>query len=236
MKISVLAFVVLMLSFAVSDGDALFPAALTLEAGYGIGPPPPFPWQMHHAIGAPLIMAGRVSALGRPFDDIALPGSYELTYVFECARCVSADVCDGPPCTGGGDCGRFDDGNFTVYLDTTPDAVFTDLATFRDGDVVLLGLVSYTFVFDDDPHELCPMLDDVADIDVFFHFVGGLWFDRVSNDEDGLAGHGRCEMEAEVPAPLQSLGYVIRVDGVVDIDGPVPVTSTTWGAVKALYR
>jgi hypothetical protein len=124
----------------------------------------------------------------------------------------------------------------TVYLDSTPDADFTNTATFQDGVAVLIAQSTFTYVTDDDPHESCPWETDLPDLSSFFVFVGGLWFERVSNNGNGWEGVCNGELEGDVPEQLQSLGYVFPADGTVDIDGPVPVASTTWGRVKALYR
>lgn len=234
MKIAIVACLLVLFSVA-AYGDALFPAALTLDTGYAIGPAPPFPWIMAFALGAPLIMAGNVSAVGQPFQDLLPLGNYEITYVFEGSTCVTVGNFDAQPCSGG-EFADFYGGTFALYLDTTPDANFANLSTFRDGDVVLLAQASYIYIADDDPYEVCPMREDVPDISSFFKIVGGLWFERVSNHGVGFDGVCRSEMETSVPAELQALGYVFSADGVVDIDGPVSVTPTTWGRVKALYR
>jgi hypothetical protein len=233
MKTILLAFLVTNCAVA-ATADVLYPAALTFEIGYAFGPQPPFPYQTYQALGAPLTLVGRVAAVGRPFDDLLPPGAYELTYVFEGSTCVEVgnfdDLCSG------GEYAVFRGGTVTIYLDTTPDADFTSLSTFRDGDLTLIAEMSFMYVAKDDPFEACPWMPDNPDVPSWFTFVGGIWFDRVSNNGDGFEAAHKGELYFDVPPELQPLGYVCGIDGVVDIDGPVVIQSSTWGAVKALYR
>jgi hypothetical protein len=74
------------------------------------------------------------------------------------------------------------------------------------------------------------------DVNAYFTFVGETWFARVSSHGVGLTGKSEGELDKSVPAELQAPGYIFRMDGTVDIFGPVAVTPTTWGRVKALYR
>jgi hypothetical protein len=215
--------------------DPLYPAALTFETGYAFGPMPGFPWLAYSSYGAPLTWVGRVGDVGPPFDDLLPLGAYELTYSFDGSTCTEVGNWDSFTCSSG-EYGVFRGGTFTLYIDSTPDADFANLTTFRDGDAVLIALTTATYVTDDDPHESCPWRSDEPDLSSFFLFVGGLWFDRVSSHGDGLEGICNGELEGSVPSELQSLGYVFPADGIVDVYGPVPVASTTWGRVKALYR
>lgn len=219
---------------AEASADVLYPAALTLNPGFAIGPEPPFPWMTYQALGDPLILAGTVATLGRPFDDRLPPGAHELTYVFEGLTCVEAGNFDGQ-CSGG-DYAEFQGGTLTIYLDTTPDADFTNLSTFRDGDFVLVAEMSLMHTAIDDPFEGCPWLPDRPDVWSHFTFVGGLWFEDVSNEGHGFDATCGGELYFDVLPELEAIGYVCAADGIIDIDGPVAVTSVTWGAVKALYR
>jgi len=77
--------------------------------------------------------------------------------------------------------------------------------------------------------------DNEPDVFTYFSFAGGTWFPRVSDDGTGLAGTSRGEMDNGVPPGLEQL-FTFRVDGVVDVYGPVATEATTWGGVKAMYR
>jgi hypothetical protein len=216
-----------------ASGDVLYPAALTFEPGYAVGPLPGFPLSALPSLGT-LTLAGRVARVGRPFDDLLPSGAYELTYVFEGSALFGAGDWDGE-CSGGV-FAVFEGGTVSIYLDPTPDADFGNLATFRDGDVVLLALSSHIWVRNNDPQAACPWLPDEPDISAVMQFVEGLWFDRVSNHGEGFEASSHGELDGNVSQELKALGFVFRADGTVDINGPVPVTPATWGAVKALYR
>jgi hypothetical protein len=235
MRVVAFAFVVLAAFATFTSADILaYPAALTFERGYAIGPSPPFPYQTLHALGSPLNVYGRVVDVSAVFEDLLPPGAFELTYVFEGSTCDEVGNFDGP-CSGG-EYAFFHGGTLTVYLDNTPDFNFTDASTFRDGDVVLAAALSSILVGVNDPHELCPWMPDGPDVRSYFRFVGGNWFDRVNNHGDGFTGFGNGELYNDVPPDLKALGYVCGIDGIVDIYAPVSVNATTWGAVKALYR
>ena len=233
MKTAIVAAALLCAAFDAS-ADVLYPAALTFEPGYASDPPSAFPVVGLPAVGDPLTIVGRVSAASAPFADLLPSGPYELTYAVDGATCVGLGYWDGP-CSDGYDA-TFHNGVLTFYLDTTPDADFTNPATFRDGEVVLLAQVKPLVLMNDDPYEACPMEPDKPDLHAYLSFIGGTWFARVSHDGTGFVGLDLGEIDDNVPAGLQALGYTFRVDGTVDIFGPVPVMPTTWGRVKALYR
>ncbi len=216
------------------SADVLYPNALTFEPGFAAGPPQGFPYWLWPDYGDPLTIVGRVAAVSAPFDDLLPAGPYELTYVYEGAACTQFGNWDNIPCSGGL-FGTFEGGTVSFYLDTTPDAEFLAPDTFRDGELVLLAQSSYVYVADDDPSG-CPMLPNPPDVVAYFAFIGGSWFDRVSHNGAGFDAGSRGELDYDVSPVLQALGYIFRVDGTVDIDGPVPVEMTTWGRVKALYR
>ena len=217
-----------------ASADILYPAALVFETGYAFGPPNGFPFWAEPDYGDPLIMQGRVAAVGAPFDALLPPGGYELTWVFQGSACTAWFWGDAQPCSGGLG-GFFEGGTLAIYLDTTPDADFLDPYTFRDGMQVLLATTEAIDATDDDPQEVCPMLPDNSDVTTYLTFVGGTWFPVVSPQGQGLQGMCNGELEPGVPAALQAI-YIFPVDGTVDIYGPVSTRETTWGHVKALYR
>ena len=224
-----------LLAAAGASADVLYPAALTFEPGYASGPPQGFPFTSAHPdYGDPLTMVGRVAEVRDPFTNLLPPGA-ELTYVFEGSTCAEWGNWDSPPCDGG-IYGMFSSGTVSFYLDTTPDADFTNPSTFRNGEIVLVAETPVVVVLDADPQGVCPMLPDEPDMTAYLTFVGGTWFSLVSNQGVGFNGKSEGELDGNVPAELRALGYTFRVDGSVDIYGPVAVTSATWGSIKALYR
>lgn len=230
MKAFAIACILLALRSTTGSADVIYPAALTQELGYAIGPEQPFPQP-----GDPLTWVGRVAGVGPVFDNLLPPGVYELTYVFDGSTCVEAGMFDDFVCMAGGPFAVFHGGTVAVYLDTTPDADFSNLATLQDGDLVLIADMYSILVAEDDPYPPCA---DRPDVTSYFTFVGGIWFDRVSSHGVGFeaVSHGEMLPYYVLPPELQALGFVFGADGVVDVYGPVPTKQTTWGAVKALYR
>ena len=230
-------FLALFLSFFVSPviaDDVIYYDALTLELGCALGPPLGFPSFVEATSGTPLSWVGRVSNVGKPFDDL-VPLGYELTYAFEGSKCTVAGSWDDAPC-GRSAYGYFEGGTLTIYLDASPDADFTNLSTFHDGDAVLIAETSVIHMTDDDPYLLCPNRPDDPDASAFLHVVGGSWFDRASQDGHGFYGASWGEVDQSVPPRLLIMGYAFRADGVIDLYSTVATTPTTWGAVKALYH
>ncbi len=234
MKAILAAVLIVAACAAVTAADTLYPAAFTFEPGLAYGPPTGFPWMDLPDLGTPLVMEGRVAAVGAPFDDLLPAGNWEITWVFEGSACTQAGNWDDFFCAGGL-FATYEGGTLTFYLDTSPDANILDPSTFRDGEVVLQAQTSTVNAADNDPHVACPQRPDEPDVFAFFSFVGGSWFARVSDNGTGLAGTSRGEMDNGVPPGLEPL-FTFRVDGVVDVYGPVATEATTWGRVKALYR
>lgn len=235
MRLVILAAALLGLAAPVGVSAGLeYPAALTLEPGFASGPPQGFPWWAIPDLGDPLAIVGRVASVAAPFGGLVPPDA-ELTYDFEGASCTERGNWDDPGGCAGGVYGTFQNGTLAVYLDATPDADFANPATFRDGELVLVAQTSYVYVLDSD-NGSCPWLPNPPDVTAYFMFIGGTWFPRVSHDGAGFRGKSEGELDNNVPADLQSLGYIFRVDGRLDVYGPVAVEPTTWGRVKALYR
>jgi hypothetical protein len=236
MKTAVAAIALLSLSADIAHSDLLYPSALTFAPAYASGPFAGFPWGTIPDFGDPITIVGTVENVAAPFVDLLPPGSYEITLVYEGATCFQAGNFDGP-CSGG-EFGAFQGGTLSFYLDSTPDADFSNSSTFRDGELVLLAQMSDLYVGDDDPYAACPWMPDERDVFGGCAFTGGTWFSRVQTQGVGLEGSFESEINypGNVPVPLQALGYIFRADGHIDIHGPVPVEPTTWGRVKSLYR
>jgi len=143
------------------------------------------------------------------------------------------------PCSGGTYV-TYAGGTMSIYLDPAPDADFANTSTFRDGELVLQAQLQETGITDDDPQENCPMYDDQPDVHWYCAFTGGSWFYRVVSRGNGLTGIGKGELPGHypelVPEALRALGYVLRIDGSLDIVGPVATQPVTWGHVKSLYK
>jgi hypothetical protein len=196
-----------------------------------------FPWGGYRPdYGDPFTIVGTVSAVAAPFTDLLPTGPYEMTLVYDGATCFEVGNWDGP-CSGG-EYAAFQGGTLSFYLDTTPDADFASSSTFHDGELVLTAQMSVFYASDDDPNAGCPGVPDQPDVFASLAFTGGTWFSRVQGRGVGLPGNfeGEINYPGNVPAPLQALGYVLRVDGSVDVFAPVATELVTWGHVKSLYR
>lgn len=240
MKTAVAAVLMILALSRPTQADVLYSNAITLGPSYAIGPSAGSPWTAWvNEVGRPLLIVGLVGDVGAPFSDLIPVAPHELTCVFAGATCSSVGQWDDIPCSGG----TFLDytgGTMSIYLDLTPDADFALSSTFHDGELVLQAQLQTTLVTDDDPYENCPMVDDEPDVRSFFTFSGGSWFYRVVSHGSGLSGICMGELPGHypdlVPEPLRALGYVLRIDGNMDIFGPVATTPSTWGYVKTLYR
>ena len=213
-----------------------YPSALLFNPGYAIGQPAGFPvHDVPPTVGGPLQIIGTVYAVNAPFDDLLPAGPYEMTYVYAGATCVGWGFWDNIPCSGG-IYGYFTGGTLSVYLDPTPDADFSNSATFTDGELVLQADINGISLLDDDPYIACPPAGDSPDMTMSFRFTGGAWFYRVVTDGIGYPGTGHGELDDTVPPDLQAAGFTFRVDGNLDVFEQIAVRPSTWGYVKSLYR
>ena len=214
-----------------------FANEMTFGPAYASGPPLGFPWSGTMGLNTPLTLVGVITSVGAPLKDHLPSPPYELTMVIE-ATSSNVGNFDGP-CTGG-TYWAFYESAIAIYLDTTPDADFANPSTFRDGEMILQADVSPISIKDDDPAESCPMAEDAPDLFTQMWFTGGTWFPFVSDLGVGYYANAHAEIAGhapDVPPELQALGYVLRVDGGLDLWIPVMATKpTTWGAVKSLYR
>lgn len=234
MKIATLTCIVLVLAAGATHADLEYPSALVFEPGYAIGPPGGFPvQQVLPNLGDPLTFMGLVATVNAPFVDLLPGGIYEITYLLQDATCAIASDQYGPPPCDDHKWAGFYGGSLSIYLDTTPDADFTNAATFTDGELVLLMENLAVLVMDvDDPGPLCS--GNYFDLFMGFDFTGGSWFSRVDNVflESLFAG----EIDGQVPPALQALGFTFRGDGHIDIHQNLATKQVTWGQVKSLYR
>jgi hypothetical protein len=214
-----------------------YPDAITFGPSFAAGPPPGFPWGPVPAVGSPAVILAVVSDVGAPFTGLLPAGAHELTLVLDNATFASMGYFDGD-CSGG-PLAAYEGGVLSLYLDVSPDADFTNPPTFRDGELVIHGGIEFFWFAESDPGESCYGHPDDPDIYALFDIVGGSWFPGVGG---GNAPYGVFKGELtghnpdNVPDELKALGYVLRIDGVMDIFAPVATQPTTWGRVKAMYR
>ena len=216
----------------VAHADVLYPNALTFAQAYAIVPPPDF---FSPSIGAPLFIAGTVTAVAGPFADLVPGVPYELTFVVSGATCSGIEMWDDFSCQRGGTAFSFAGGELSVYLDTTPDADFMTPATFEDGELVLLAQTQYLHVIDDDPDGIC-LTVDYPDVTISLSFSGGSWYHRVGNGSSSFVEGETSYYPWTVPDELRAVGYVLGINGAISVFGPVATEPTTWGRVKSLYR
>jgi hypothetical protein len=236
MKTAIPAALLILALPGLATAGHLYPNAITFESSYALGPPSGFPY-IPGDYGTPLAIFGIVSSVGAPFGDLVPAPPYELTFVYENAVCVERGNFDGP--YSGGNYSAYQGGTLSIYLDTTPDATFTNTTTFRDGELVLVTTQRWPmFAAGDDPGEACPGMEDNPDLMGSFQCTGGSWLYRVISNGTGFLSNFKGEVDRYdvVPAPLEAAGYVARVHGSIDIVGPVATQPVTWGHVKSLYR
>ncbi|HKW14702.1 MAG TPA: hypothetical protein VJS69_09485 [Candidatus Krumholzibacteria bacterium] len=215
--------------------DAFYPDAIKFGPSYAIAAATGFPF-FFPAFGSPLFIAGTVTNVAAPFNDLLPAGSYELTWVASGATCNGYGNWDDFDCNRDGVDVGFAGGTISFFLDTTPDADFTNPSTFQDGELVLQAQTQAIHITNDDPDGYC-VTDNRPDVFMSFSFIGGSWLHRVA---PGSLSYGRGEIPGSypdmIPAPLRALGYVLRIDGTINVTGPVATEPVTWGHVKSLYR
>jgi len=223
----------------VAHADVIYPDAITFGPSYVLGPPAGFPWDTNPDYGDPLFIAGTVSSVGSPFAALLPSPPFELTLVVTSATFDSYGMWDDFTCNRFGMDQMFTGGAISIFLDSTPDADFTSPATFQDGELVLQAQMQSVHMTDDDPLGGCPTVN-YPDVRMFFSFTSGSWYHLVVAGGKGMSGQSEAEIPGyyldDIPAPLQALGYVLRIEGGIDIFGAVATQQTTWGKLKSLYR
>jgi len=194
--------------------------------------PFPFVYTELPRFGDPTTFYGRVSAVGLPFSNIAPGGTYELTFYIT-ATCRGMGNWDDFQCNTGGLLASYVSAILSVYLDPSLNSVETSPDTYRDGELVLRAHQTWLFfLLSAEPSAGCPA--DPTDIIAYFDFIGGSWFQSVTNSGQDV----ECELVGELTGMqnLPLVGTVLNFDGSIRADHPVAVHPTTWGRVKSLYR
>lgn len=212
--------------------ELIYPSALVFAPGYGSSPSD-FPLGPNlPQLNDPLRYVGRISTVNDPFTDLLPVGDYEITFLLQGALCQIASDRYGPPPCLAYPWAAFYGGSVSIYLDTSPDAVFTDESTLTDGELVLYmeGLQIILAPADYPDPIQCPW-QDPADLFFGFEFTGGSWFERVNDESFYSTFEG--EVDAAVPPELP---FTFHADGHIDIRKSVPTKPVTWGQMKSLYR
>lgn len=235
MKTVIATVLLILTSTGPANAGVLYPNAITFGPSYAIASATGFPF-FFPDFGSPLFVAGIVTGVAAPFNDLLPPGPYEITWTVSGATCSGYGNWDDFHCNRGGTDVSFSGGTISFFLDTTPDGDFANPSTFQDGELVLLAQTQAIHITNDDPDGFC-VTDNRPDVYMSFSFVGGSWYNRVAA---GTLSFGRGEIPGSypdmIPEPLRALGYLLRIDGSMDIIGPVATEPMTWGHVKSLYR
>lgn len=223
---------------AFTSARADFPGALVLGDGYGITTPTWSPWfGPLPDYGTALAVVGKVTGVAAPFDTHLPAGPYELTYTFTGLTCDGSGW--GELQCNGDDFAYFGGGMLTVYLDDTPDADYANPGTFSDGQVVLRASFASLHGLDVYWYTYCSWLEgtDHTEQHGWLQFTGGAWFDLVHDNNDvGYSATDTGEFDGDVPDAIRQVGFTIRTTSSIDIQTPLATQTSTWGAVKALYR
>jgi hypothetical protein len=236
MKTAIAAVLLLFALTSVAYADTFYPSAITFGPSYAKADATGFPFGFFPAFGSPLFVAGIVTNVGPPFHDLLPAGPYEITWVVSGATFQGYGNWDDFACGRSGTDYGYSGGTISVFLDETPDADFANPSTFQDGEMVLSAQTQAIHLTNDDPDGYC-VTDNRPDVYLSFTFNGGSWFSRVAH---GSLSFGNGEIPGSypdmIPAPLRPLGYVLRIDGSMDVVSPVATEPVTWGHVKSLYR
>ena len=232
-----IAFGLLLLAFSPTvHAGVQYPGAITFGPAYAIADAEGFPYPFNPEYGSPLMVAGLVTSVGAPFNDLLPTGPYEVTFIIAGPTFSDYGVWDDFSCGRSGTDYSYGGGTVSFYLDTTPDADFTNPSTFQDGQLVLSASMNSIHITNDDPDGFC-LLENHPDAYMSFAFTGGSWFHRVSG---GVVCFGNGEIPGSypdmIPPALRPIGYVLRIDGSINVTGPVATEPSTWGRVKSLYR
>jgi hypothetical protein len=231
-----IAAALLVCTAGVARADVLYSDAITFGPSYAIVPSAGFPWVFAPEYGAPLSVVGVVTAVAAPFGDLLPSPPYEITFAVSGAACDGYGMWDDFTCNRGGTDYSFTGGSISIFLDTTPDADFATPSTLQDGELVLLAQTQGIHITNDDPDGFC-VTENYPDVHMFFSFVGGSWYYRVTPGAVSFAtGEIPGDYPDMIPEALRALGYVLRIDGGMDIFGPVRTEPVTWGRVKSMYR
>ena len=170
---------------------------------------------------------GIVNFWGGPFAGLPFAG-HEYTIVFSgLTSGGTSATCGGPLCLYHT---NYTGGSFAIYDDAGPATAANccNLATFTDGTVLLSG--SFNSFFENGQN-----LSTVGNFEGDFTFTGGTLLALVANPGTGIFTGGTDRRALLLPTCVGGPQYVLLNDGKGDLNPPVPVQSTTWGAIKSLY-
>jgi hypothetical protein len=192
------------------------------------------PFDLHVHIPAPgesvsIEIVGLISEEKTPIQGLPLaqPG-VEVTFSITDMEFVTAILWDSEDLEYGGLSYEFAAGWFRVYSDDSPDADPSNPTTFRDGEVLLEGIVRSYYTGLQDCY-YCP-----GENDGFVEFTGGSLFSEVS--EEGV-GYQAVFTHYPTAAPDSlSSGYQYQGDGHLTLYIPVSTNPATWGQLKARFR
>jgi hypothetical protein len=174
-------------------------------------------------MGDSLWIVGSVAEFNAPFTGmVPMDAGHEATFSFDGFVCTESGMWDDIPRAGGW-YATFEGGTLKIYLDDTPDADFSNPATFRDGELLLEAQTFSLTLGTEPPHY------------AWFYFTGGSLFHVVSKDGVGYRAENPGTIAAAPPA-MRDLGYVGESHSSVNVLLPVPTEETSWGKIKMLYE
>ena len=185
--------------------------------------------------GSEMRIVGIISAFGPPLEflDANDPSKDYTFYVSGLISNGTASI--GPPATTFY-ITTYGPGTIEIYEGTPRNAVFAPNppnasvpSTFTDGTLLLSGTVSNFF----------------TQTNNFTQFMTGNAEGNITWTGGSLIGHVGGENPCDalftggmtwLPPPVGVEGYLFRHDGKIDHECPTPARSSTWGAIKKLYR
>lgn len=210
--------------------------------------------------GSNLTVVGLITLFCNPLDnmvpDLTIPYSNEYTFVWDGLSALAATSEDPtfglPPGVPAGNTGgkkwdtNYDPGNFAIYEDLSPDAPRassmpaappngTVPVNFQDGTLILAGTLTglHTTVTRN------TSLSSATWGGVFsatWQATGGSRFGVPPTDITGNLNSLNGNWCGKYPSGCTPTGYTGHPNGQFDYDRPTDVRSSTWGAIKQLYR
>jgi hypothetical protein len=197
------------------------------------GPPSSTP--SNQPVGNGLWGVGTVSDFNAPFDDLdPLDPTKEYTIYLYGLTSLGTTVI-GPPATQFYTT-QYSGGTIEIYEDLSPDHDYgtnppnaTVPSTFNDGTLILKGDFT-SFVVQTNNFTTFQTGNAEGTID----WNGGTLVERTVQGGEECPGlfTGGLTWRTSVLIP----GYLFRHDGKIDLNCPVPATSSTWGKIKATYH
>lgn len=203
---------------------------------------PAYTWEIgatptNSPLGGEFKMVGTISSFGAPlaFLNPSIPATEYTFYVHGLISGGTIGV--GPPTT------RlyttyYTGGQIEIYQDAAPNASFDPNppnggvpADFTDGGPPILTGIFTSFVVQSNNFTAF----NTGNIEGNFVWTGGTLYGALSSSSSGpcpalLTGGSTWFPAVMIP------GYIYRHDGKIDLQCPTPARSSTWGAIKSLYR